>query len=284
MQENTVFLSFCITCKGRLHHLQQTLIPNIELLNSFPQVEIVLLNYNSPDGLDEWIYENFPKEISQGKLSYYKTERPLMFDMSHAKNVAHRLGRGRVLCNCDADNFLTSKYVGMILSRYRYLKYQTFMHQYLGFFGPTLSKWLNLHQHRVFQFRGSSDDLYGRIALEANALKSLSGYNERLKGWGTDDVDLLERARGLGYAVNILELDGSYGWSIQHSNAERVQFQEERNLQKQWDENELIHLETIKAKDYVSNGNSWGVEPILIKNFTESLSLAELIVDPSRGH
>lgn len=51
-------ISFCITCMNRLKHLQETLEKNI--LDNFlvDEVEFVVLDYNSQDGLEEWIAQS----------------------------------------------------------------------------------------------------------------------------------------------------------------------------------------------------------------------------------
>ena len=49
-------ISFCITCMNRLKHLQETLEKNI--LDNFlvDEVEFVVLDYNSQDGLEAVSY------------------------------------------------------------------------------------------------------------------------------------------------------------------------------------------------------------------------------------
>jgi len=69
---------------GRLHHLRQTLPFNLSQ-NSEPQVEFVLLDYHSQDGLGAWIREHFSKEIASGHLVYYRTEAPRYYHSAHAK-------------------------------------------------------------------------------------------------------------------------------------------------------------------------------------------------------
>lgn len=54
-------LSFCTTCKGRTFHLKQTLPQNLKVVRQFSEVELIVLNYNSPDDLDEWIRMTFKK-------------------------------------------------------------------------------------------------------------------------------------------------------------------------------------------------------------------------------
>ena len=50
-------VSFCTTCKGRLWQLEQTLPNNLKILDDYS--EIVLLDYQSPDGLKNYIFDNF---------------------------------------------------------------------------------------------------------------------------------------------------------------------------------------------------------------------------------
>ena len=52
---NAMKISFCITCMNRLEYLRKTLERNIldNLLEG--QVEFVLLDYHSTDGLPEWV-------------------------------------------------------------------------------------------------------------------------------------------------------------------------------------------------------------------------------------
>lgn len=51
-------ISFCITCMNRLEHLQATLERNIPDNLPEGQVEFVLLDYYSTDGLHEWVRQH----------------------------------------------------------------------------------------------------------------------------------------------------------------------------------------------------------------------------------
>ena len=66
-------ISFCITCMNRLKHLQETLEKNIDNF-LVDEVEFVVLDYNSQDGLEEWIAQSMMKYIGDGCiLVYYRT-------------------------------------------------------------------------------------------------------------------------------------------------------------------------------------------------------------------
>src|SRR5581483_1771791 len=98
-------LSYCTTCKGRLHHLQETLLLNLEFSKHLTGIEFVLLDYSSGDGLGAWVEERFQAQMDSGALVYYRLDHQASFFMAHAKNVAHRLARGEIVCNLDADNY-----------------------------------------------------------------------------------------------------------------------------------------------------------------------------------
>src|ERR1041385_4064662 len=83
-------VSYCTTCMGRLHHLRQTLPRNLKSNARLP-VQFVVLDYNSRDGLGDWIRSSVEAEIKAGRLLYARTTAPRFFNMAHAKNIAHRL-------------------------------------------------------------------------------------------------------------------------------------------------------------------------------------------------
>ena len=88
-------ISFCTTCKGRLWQLKQTLFKNIEQLDE--NSEIILLDYQSPDDLKKYIFQNFQKELENGKLKYYSILEDYAYSSAYAKNVIHKLATGDML-------------------------------------------------------------------------------------------------------------------------------------------------------------------------------------------
>ncbi len=61
--------SFCATCKNRLWQLRHTLPSNMEAVRAAGCAELVLVNYNSRDGLDDWVRQ-FQSDIDSGLLRY----------------------------------------------------------------------------------------------------------------------------------------------------------------------------------------------------------------------
>ncbi len=178
---------YCITCKGRTPHVMQTLPQN---LADNPKARFVLLNYNSGDGLVEYILLNHQTEIQTGRLVLYSTFDPDRFQMAHAKNLAHRLGireGGDVLVNLDADNFT----------------------------GPGFDEWLleqfpaGVDHFAWAQMVKTGPDrldrgITGRIAVTRNAFLMTGGYDEIHQDWGPDDEDFKQRLRMLSISESVI--------------------------------------------------------------------------------
>src|SRR5262249_54288195 len=104
-------IAFCTSIMNRLWQLKQTLPINLHVLRDTPHF-ISLCNYNSNDGLDEYLRESFRQQIEDGILVYFHTKEPERFHASIAKNTAHRLGcihNAQFLFNLDADNFISGE-------------------------------------------------------------------------------------------------------------------------------------------------------------------------------
>lgn len=161
-------ISFCTTCKGRLWQLEQTLSKNIAMLDD--DCEIVLLDYQSEDGLKDYIFKNFSEYLGN-KLKYYQLTDNFNFTMSYAKNIVHKLATGDVLFNLDADNLIHDT----LISELRSLKdYQILIPK--------------------FSNHWSNEGSYGRLGYTRKAFYDLNGYNENIIGMKADDGDFVGRA------------------------------------------------------------------------------------------
>jgi hypothetical protein len=185
-------VSFATTCMGRSMHVQETLIKNIQDNRGYPRLEVVLLDYNSGDGLEQWVRDHCRQWIEEKILFFYRTTEPKFFHRSHAKNVAHLLASGDVVVNVDADNWVGRGFA-----------------QHLGRL---------FAEHPVGMCRcGRSGDggAGGRIAVSRAEFIGLGGYEEQMLGWGYEDGDLSLRGRrsGLPYRT----LDPSFCRCIDHT-------------------------------------------------------------------
>lgn len=131
--------------------------------------ELILLDYQSPDNLQDYIFSNFEKELESGKLKYFYLTNDYNFSCAYAKNVAHRLASGNVLFNLDADGYITSS----LIKELRQLKD---------------------NQLFVPRLYGDDEGTYGRLGYVRDTFYKLNGYNEYVVGMQDDDGNLRARA------------------------------------------------------------------------------------------
>ena len=104
-------ISFCTTVMNRLYNLKETLLKNIEDNKEYPDLEFVILDYNSQDGLEKWMKDNMMEHIESGRVSYYRTEEPKYFNMAHSRNIAFKV-------DSSIDRIIVLSFSGSILLLY----------------------------------------------------------------------------------------------------------------------------------------------------------------------
>jgi glycosyltransferase involved in cell wall biosynthesis len=218
MHANKPFkISYCTTCKGRLHHLKQTLPANMAAEKDNPNVEFVVLDYGSEDGLADWIKQNFQEEMQSGRLRYARYEAP-HFKMAHAKNMAHRLATGDVLCNVDADNFIAPNFSHWLRD--------VFEHNPKSFVTCHMVKPIDFVKRYFYVRLGGwrhlpNGGMGGRIAIMRHEFEQLAGYDESVGAWCDDDKKFCHLAQSVG--LNAVRLPKEYhGSTIDHDNDLRL--------------------------------------------------------------
>jgi hypothetical protein len=200
-----VKISFATTCKGRLHHLRETLPQNLRDTAHIPDLEFNVIDYNSPDGFEEWMRANMSAPIASGRVVYYREKTLPNFIIPHAKNLAHIVGTGDVLLNLDADEFLG----------------EGFTEQFIKVMGS--------RKKVVAQF-GIHPGHGGRIGFHREDFYKLRGYEEEKMPWGRalDDLDLWTRALHEGLQ------NAGFQWptmrAIEHGPEERIKFSDVKDL------------------------------------------------------
>jgi len=243
-------ISFCTTCMGRLYNLKDTLPRNIEENKAYPNVEFVILDYNSKDDLWQWMSKHMMDHILSGRVSYYRTTEPKYFSMAHSRNIAFKVAKGDIVNNLDADNFTTCP---------EYYKVKECLASYI-------TSLANETPNKVIFAKGKKK-MHGRIGFyKEEFINLLGGYDENLLGYGHDDHDLVQRAWKLDFAMSWW--GGQYYSRIPTSRAEK-----DRNMERHWketeNENKVKSAANIAAKQFKANeGTHWG-KATLIKNFHE---------------
>jgi glycosyl transferase family 7 (putative galactosyltransferase) len=241
-------LSFCTTCRGRLDHLKLTLPLNLKNNEQTPSVEFVLLNYSSPDGLQKWVKKVLKDHLRSGRVVFYSVEGFHHFHHAHAKNIAHRLARGKIVCNLDADNF-----TGVGFAEYLILAFGT-------------------RKHIILRAPRGLPGAFGRIALRKSDFEAIGGYDERMEfGWGYEDDDLIRRATRSGFKEHLVPMERGFLKVIQHDDRVRTRFNRIKHRGNSRRRHELISWESLKHQELIANRSKpWGAATAT-RNFSETI-------------
>lgn len=171
-------ISFCISCRNRLWQLQQTLKNNLEQLNA--NQNICLVDYGSSDDLSKWIWDNFSNDIGEKKLIFFEVKNKIAWNLSKAKNLAHRISSSDFLFSLDADNNITKNDIEAIQNAAE-------------------------HNNPCHQWSGSwPDGSHGRIGVPKKIFYQVGGYDESFLPMGGQDIDLLRRLNALKLQITKL--------------------------------------------------------------------------------
>lgn len=198
-------ISFCIVCMNRLHQLKETLNVNILDNYDYEPLEFVLLDYNSTDGLEEWIKENFDHHITTGRLVYYKTNKPQTWNPSHSKNVAFKLATGEIVCNIWADYIAGKGFAKYINEQFK--QDSGIVLTPIDFFRT---------KKNYFPAR----DVFGKVAVKKADFLRINGFDERMDRHGFEDYDFVNRLEMAGVKRQLIE-DFNFLKFLHHGDEER---------------------------------------------------------------
>lgn len=204
-------LSFCIVCMNRLHQLKETLLQNIQDNADYEELEYIVLDYNSQDGMEEWAKEHLSSYIDSGKLIYYRTPDPQTFSHSHSKNMAFKLASGDVICSINADHYTGKGFADYVNKAFN--DNENIVLTTIDFHGT---------QKNYFPAK----DVFGRVCVKKTDFLKVNGFDERMNRYGNEDFDFINRLELAGVKRVFIE-DFSFLNFITHSQAERYSLDEE---------------------------------------------------------
>jgi len=246
-------VSFCTTCMNRLVHLRKTLPRNIADNADYPDLEFVLVDFNSTDGLVDWVASEMMEHIRSGKLVYYRNDYFQYFHMSRCKNIAHCLATGDILCNMDADNYAGEGFAWHV---YELLQ----------------------EQDEPCVIEGGNDQASGKIVCYKKDFELLGGYDESFNGWGYEDNDFIARAKRLGYKIE--RFSRGYTHFLKHSPELRDKHQKLHRRKSASINRGRYNQNSSNNVLYVNQGGPWG-QCVLTKNFQELVMSGPSYANPS---
>ncbi len=168
----TPLISFVIPCKGRLDHLKKTL-PNLAGQESS---EMVIVDYDCPDGTKEWVNQNYPRFLVE------KVEDCPVFNLSKARNIGLHRATGDWVFFLDADILLSKDFVSRVKD--------------------TLST-------NKYYLLGKSRDVgaKGSVLVQREMALAIKGYDENYQGYSWEDIDFFTRLTYAGLSSQLLRTE-----------------------------------------------------------------------------
>lgn len=197
-------VSVIIPCKGRLSHLQATL-PSV-LYQSHNDIEIIVVDFNCPEGTASWVSQY--KNIKCVKADVGIDE----WSLSAARNLGFKHATGEMLLFLDADAMLIDPYF--------------------------IEKHVALCVDGSFVCGWGWHDATGCLMLRASAFKAANGYNENIKSWGAEDIQMYNRLQNDLAQEKRIWLGGIE--TIKHGDELRNQYHGNRHPLETNEENFLI--------------------------------------------
>jgi len=154
-------ISICIHCMNRLDDLRQIMPHLYAAADSCPPVEIVIVDYNSSDGLGAYVDEI----VRERDITYRRYEGREYFHLAHARNLSALAAHGDCLVLTGADIIISPEYMQAV--REAVEGGAVFVHQ--------------------------SSRFVGVLCVRRDEFIAAGGYDERFEGYGKEDKDLLAR-------------------------------------------------------------------------------------------
>lgn len=221
----------------RLFHLKETLPVSLKRSEAYEDAEFVLLDYGGRDGVGDWALGNIRPHMESGRLKVYRLEGPKYWVAAHAKNIAHKLATGEVLCNLDADVTIPEgfcEYVKRSFSGKRVV---------MAFASEDMD---------------GNDGCAGFVAAKREDFYSVNGYDESINlGWGYDDMNYQFRVR-MHNGLELLTPPPILS-CIPHPNEVRTANCQLKDIRETMEVSKNTCEEAAISKDYVANkGVEWG--------------------------
>jgi glycosyltransferase involved in cell wall biosynthesis len=179
-------LTFVLTCKGRLPHLQQSL----PLVTAQPDVNTVVVDVACPQQSANWVRAHAPG------VTVLQVHDAAPFNVARARNLGARAATTPWLCFLDSDSLLSPAFSKTVLPL--------------------------LQNGTYWQADAHDHDLAGLVVCPTQTFNAIGGYDETFEGWGCEDRDLSLRLRLAGCARR--QLPPNLVHALTHDDTTRTRF------------------------------------------------------------
>lgn len=225
-------VSFVVTCKGRLEHLKNSVLA-MQHQSYEGLEEIIVVDYDSPDGAGAWC-----RELVDDRIKVVSLINAPTFCISHARNCGAVRCKSELIAFVDADVVVGPEYLAANIAAME--DSDCVMARFDYHDGITRARKVN-----------------GCLIVPRGVYFLLRGYDEDMKGWGVDEQDFSDRAFVYCSPNVVLLSHDTIESTLSHDDEMRTQFYDEKDKHTSNRANrQLTHAEVR-----VVNPNGFGVIP-----------------------
>ena len=225
-----MIISYCMPCHKRTHDLRWVLPSLVAAANNSPPVEIMVLNYNSGDGLEEYI-KGFSKPIIEGNsIRHVKYSGRDYYHMAHARNLSIIHSTGEYFVNAGTDRFLE-----------------------LGFFNAIREE---ISKGAIWVQPSNKKKFIGVIACQKKEFIEAGGYDERFEFYGPEDKEIWARLERRGKQFGVY--NSALQSAIRTNKSDKVKNYRVGRTQKIRNRMRTVHRENNENKVLTVNKDGWG--------------------------
>ncbi len=188
------------------------------------EYELIVVDGGSDDGSNQ-IYKQYESSELVFKVIYDDNS---VFNISRIRNIGAKEARGQFIAFIDVDMLIPEDFTAITISKYSDADYDVICHYILGFGISTndyeakiynmltaenlremIQDDIRFSDFRVNVFESVDNEIslltapwvYGwsaAITIRKQVLSEVSGFDETLKGWGSEDTELAYRLYGVG--------------------------------------------------------------------------------------
>jgi hypothetical protein len=179
-------LTIITTCKGRRHHLEQTLPGWL----AEPDVRVIAVDYDCPDETGAWLAAHYPA------VRVVSVRHRPIFNLGDARNFGARVAPDGWWAFLDADMGIAQGWAGAVRSA--------------------------LSRGRYHHAEPLNSKTFGSCVVHSADYVAAGGYDDLIEGWGSEDFDFYARCRQCN--VRPASWGATEAQPIQHSDHERTRF------------------------------------------------------------
>ena len=180
MDTNTL-ISIQVPCHGRTYDLKKAFQSWVDSANASPPVEIVVLDYNSPDDLEEYMEYAKTIPLASGNSIVHAKYRGVnkTYHMAHARNLSVMASSGEYMFQISADSILSKDCIQVVRRIFTN--------------SPDLG-WITVKRNE------------GIMIMRKQDFIDAGGYDERFEFYSPEDKDLSARLMRRGLSKRSIDL------------------------------------------------------------------------------